>query len=227
VGNVRKHKRGTGAEREKQIADATLRLVAKHGVHGATISRIAAAVGVSRAALYKHFPNREAMLRAALDLSIERGPGWIDQGSGDDGLGRIMDLGRQHGALDLSVWEVFVRPWYQFAAASGHGSLIEGLSEKYLRVVRMLAELVEEGKRDGSVREDVDTEVVAWTLMMWAWAEDIARLVGVGQVISSGVSVEVFRRMLGDIAASSRGGEDGRSGRLSTQATARKSRKEP
>ena len=226
----RKHKRVAGADRERQIADATLKLVSRYGVHGATISRIAAAVGVSRAALYRHFPNREAMLRAALDLSIERGPGWVEQGSGDDVFARLIDMGSKHGAMDLSQWKAFVRPWYQFAVASGFGSLTEGVGEKYLRVVRTLAELVEEGKREGSVREEVDTEVIAWTLMMWAWAEDVARLVGVDDVISSGISVEVFRRMLGDIAAPSRGGAGGQSGRrawMPARASNWRSRKEP
>ncbi len=226
----RKHKRVTGADRERQIADATLKLVSRYGVHGATISRIAAAVGVSRAALYRHFPNREAMLRAALELSIERGPTWVGQGSGDDVFARLMDMGNKHGAMDLSEWRTFVRPWYQFGVVSGFGSLTEGLGEKYLRVVRTLAELIEEGKREGSVREDVDTEEIAWTLMMWAWAEDIARLVGVDHVISSGISVKVFERMLGDIAAPSRGGAGGQSGGrawMPTRAGTRKSRKGP
>ncbi|MBN1631607.1 MAG: TetR family transcriptional regulator, partial [Thermoleophilia bacterium] len=55
---VRKRTRATRAERQKQIAETTLKLVARYGVHGATISRIAAGVGLSRAALYKFFPDR-------------------------------------------------------------------------------------------------------------------------------------------------------------------------
>lgn len=228
-GHGRKSRRMAKAHREKQIAGATLKLVARYGVHGATISRIAAAVGMSRAALYRHFPNREAMLRAALELSIEQGPGWVDQGSGDDVFARLMDMGAKHGALDLSEWKAFVRPWYQFAVVTGFDSLSEGVAGKYIRIIQSLTELIEEGKRDGSVREDVDTEVVAWTLMMWAWAEDVARLVGVDQVISSGVSLEVFKRMLGDIAAP-RSGVNGPSRRwawMSRRASTPRSQSEP
>ena len=36
---------------------------------------------------------------------------------------------------------------------------------------------------------------------MWAWAADVARLVGLEQVMGTGTEVEIFRRMLGDIAA--------------------------
>ena len=203
---VRKRIRVTGAERQKQTAEITLKLVARYGVHGATISRIAAGVGLSRAALYKFFPNREAMLTAALDLMVERVPKWIDQSSGSDVYEHIMDMGRRHGTILAAEFEDFIHPWFQFAAASGSGNMTEEMRDRHLAFIRDFAELVEEGKRDGSIRADLDTGVLAWSLMMWGWAEDVARLVGLKEVIDSGTSVEVFKRMLGDIAGPSRDG---------------------
>lgn len=200
---ARKRTRATREERQKQIAETTLKLVARYGVHGATISRIASGVGLSRAALYKFYPDREAMLEAALDLMVARVPRWVDQSSGSDVYEHLMDMGRRHGTLGLEEFEAFTHPWFQFAAASGSGTLTEEMRERHLVFVRTFAELIEEGKREGSIREDVDTDILAWGLMMWGWAEDVARLVGLGEVISSGISVEVYKRMLGDIAGSS------------------------
>jgi AcrR family transcriptional regulator len=200
VDKVRKHTRSARAERQEQIADTTLRLVAKHGVDGATISRIAAGVGVSRAALYKYYPNREAMLEAALDLLIERVPRWIPRSSGDNVLERLMDMGDQFGPLGRSIFESFTHPWFQFAAAAGAGKLTEQLGQRHLVFVNELAALIEQGKRDGSIREDADSDLIAWGLMMWAWATDVARLVGLEEVIGSTRSLEIFRRLLGDIA---------------------------
>ena len=40
--------------------------------------------------------------------------------------------------------------------------------------------------------------------MMWGWADDVARLVGLEQVMGTETSIEIFRRMLGDIAGPSR-----------------------
>ena len=198
---VRKRTTLTKAERQKQIADVTLKLVARYGVHGATISRIAAGVGVSRAALYKSFPNREAMLEAALDRLIERVPRWISRSAGDTVFDHVMDMGNQFGPLGLSEFESFTHPWFQFAAASGTGKLTSELAKRQLVFVRDFAVLIEQGKRDGSIREDVDANLVAWSLMMWAWAADVARLVGLEQVMGTATEVEIFRRMLGDIAA--------------------------
>ncbi len=187
-------------ERQKQIAEVTLRLVARYGVNGATISRVASGVGLSRAALYKFFPNREAMLEAALDLLIERVPRWVARSSGDTVFEHLMDMGNQFGPLGVSEFESFTRPWFQFAAASGAGKLTQELAKRHLMFLRDFAVLIEEGKRDGSIREDVDTNLVAWSLMMWAWGADVARLVGLEQVIGGKTSVEIFKRMLGDIA---------------------------
>jgi AcrR family transcriptional regulator len=201
VEKVRKHTRVTKAERQKQIADVTLRLVARYGVHGATISRIAAGVGLSRAALYKFFPKREAMLEAAVDLLVDRVPRWVERSPGDTVFEHLMGMGNQFGPLGVSVFESFTHPWFQFAAASDTGNLTEELGKRNLVFVQEYAALIEEGKRDGSIRQDVDSELIAWSLMMWAWAGDVARLIGLEDVIGSTRSVEIFRRMLGDIAA--------------------------
>jgi len=209
VDRVRQRTRATRAERREQIAETTLRLVARYGVHGATISRIAAGVGLSRAALYKFFPDRRAMLEAALDLMIERVPKWIDVSSGDDVLEHVMDMGKTHGTLAPAEFEAFTHPWFQFAAAGGSVGLIGQLRERHLAFVQAFAELIEKGKRDGSIRQDVDTRVVAWGLMMWGWAEDVARLVGFDEIIEDGTTAEVFKRMLGDIAGPAHGAHTG------------------
>ena len=74
--------RKTKAERQREIVDATIQLLGKYGVQGTTVSRIAAAVGIARGALYQHFPNREAVLEAAIAAMGERSSRWILESSG-------------------------------------------------------------------------------------------------------------------------------------------------
>ena len=78
-----------------------------------------------------------------------------------------------------------------------------------LQVVDDVVGLVEEGKRDGSIRKDADSQDVAWGLLMFAWAEDVARLVGLDEMITSGASVRVFHALLDDISAESDAKGDG------------------
>lgn len=196
--------RATREQRQKQIAEVTLKLIARYGVHGATISRIAASVGLSRSALYKFFPNREAMLGAALDLLVERVPKWIDKSSGESVFEHLMDMGRQHSPLGRAELDSFTRPWFQFIAGSSAEHMTHELAKRQLVFVRDFAVLVEQGKRDGSIREDVDSNLIAWSVMMWGWANDVARLIGLEQVMGTDTAFEIFRRMIGDIADPSR-----------------------
>jgi AcrR family transcriptional regulator len=56
--------RGQGASRRGEILQAAKRLFIADGVGNATMRRIAAEVGVSPTALYLHFADKEAILRA-------------------------------------------------------------------------------------------------------------------------------------------------------------------
>jgi AcrR family transcriptional regulator len=204
-----RHTRRTKAERQREIAEATLKLVARYGVHGTTVSRIAAAVGLSRGALYKHFSNREAVLLAAMDLMDERPPGWAARSSGPDVYSRLLDMGDRHASWASSEFETFIRPLFEFIAAGGQGSLSKEMGVRQLRVLEAFINLVEEGKKDGSIRAEVDSNDVAWSLLMFAWAEDVARLMGVDQLITSGASNRIFRRMLAEVAVPPSGNREG------------------
>lgn len=59
-------------DRRRQIIEATVGLIAEYGVEGATMSRIAANVGITTAAIYGHFANRREVLLAAMDHVCEQ-----------------------------------------------------------------------------------------------------------------------------------------------------------
>jgi AcrR family transcriptional regulator len=63
--------RGQGASRRGEILDAAKRLFLTDGFERATIRKIAASVGVSSAALYLYFPDKEAILRAIAESTFE------------------------------------------------------------------------------------------------------------------------------------------------------------
>lgn len=61
--------RGDGHERRDEILVAAERIFVEQGYEGATIRKIADAVGLSSTALYLHFPDKAAILR---DICINR-----------------------------------------------------------------------------------------------------------------------------------------------------------
>ncbi len=63
--------RGQGASRRGEILDAAKQLFLTDGFERATIRKIAATVGVSSAALYLYFPDKDAILRAIAESTFE------------------------------------------------------------------------------------------------------------------------------------------------------------
>ncbi|WP_308286348.1 TetR/AcrR family transcriptional regulator [Actinomycetospora endophytica] len=59
-------------QRRPQIVAAARRLFAQRGYDATTTREIAAAAGVSDALIYRHFPGKEALLRAIVDDGVAR-----------------------------------------------------------------------------------------------------------------------------------------------------------
>lgn len=171
------------------------------------MSRIAAAVGLSRTALYKHFPNRRAVLLAAMDV-MHGTRDWPGLSSGATVFERLLNMADIRASFSASTDETFARPMFNFIAAADDTDIAQGLSDRHRRFLRGVADLVAQGKLDGSVREDVDSYEIACRVLMFAWAEDVARLVGLDDFITSGVTKRAYRLLMGDVAAAPAATED-------------------
>jgi AcrR family transcriptional regulator len=60
------------ADRRKRLLDAAARLFAERGFHGVSIEDLGAAADISGPAVYRHFPNKDAVLSALLVGVSER-----------------------------------------------------------------------------------------------------------------------------------------------------------
>lgn len=198
---VKKYVRKTKAERRREIIQATVDLIGKYGVQGTTVSRIAQAAGIARGALYQHFPNREAVLEAALDAWREQSSAWMTRPAADDVAARLLKMGEAHSAWAVSADNTFVRPFFQLIAAERESSLTRAILRRQQEDLGYLIALVEEGKKQGSISPEVDSSDVAWSLLLHAWGEDIARLMGVEEFITAGTSTRILARLLGTFAA--------------------------
>jgi len=196
----KKRIRKSKAERQTEIIEAAIELLPQYGLRGTTVSRIAGAVGISQGALYQHFANREAVILAALNHMRERFSHWTSSASGVDAYRHMLDLGARHGPFSLSALDTFVRPLLEIMISSGQGDQNEQVRERQLMTLHGFVELADKGKADGSIRADAESEDIAWALLTFAWSEDLARVVGLDQYISSGASVRNLRRVLAAVA---------------------------
>jgi AcrR family transcriptional regulator len=183
--------------------DAAIRLLGEHGVQGATVSRISSAVGLTKGALYQHFPNLEAVLAAALAAMDERSSAWIAESSGSNALEGLITTGQAHSSWASSEYNTFVRPFFQLIASNRDGNLTSQIIERQHHYLEVLTERAREGQREGSVDAGVDPEEIAWSLHMLAWAEDIAMLIGLDEFITRGMSTRILRRLMSTYVAHS------------------------
>jgi AcrR family transcriptional regulator len=186
----------TKAERQREIVDVTVKLLADYGIEGTSISRIADAVGMSKGALYYHFPNHMALISAAMDAIDETATDWITKPTGENAPARLLAIGQAHTKWTISARNTFLRPFYQLVASSREDNLTAAISAKRQVYFDRLVAYADEGKREGTIRSDVDSREIAWAILLHARGEDIAFLQGDDGYITEGVSQRILRRLL-------------------------------
>ncbi|MEU8899856.1 TetR/AcrR family transcriptional regulator [Nocardia sp. NPDC048505] len=70
------------SDRQFQILEAAVRVIAQDGVRGLRVDKLAAAAGVSTALIYYHFKDRAGILAAALEHINHRAQVYTDQAFG-------------------------------------------------------------------------------------------------------------------------------------------------
>ena len=156
-------KRENTGVRQQQIIDAARVLIFKYGSEHLTVKRIAAEVGISEAAIYRHFTSKKSILAFLLshtedvllaDISPE------SAGAEPVTLDTIEKIiGNHFSAIDLRKGIAF-----QVIAeiiSLGDRKLNKQASQTIDRYISRLKELLTEGVRCGSVRADIDIEAAA------------------------------------------------------------------
>ena len=149
--------------RQQQIIDAARVLIFKYGSEYLTVKRIAAEVGISEAAIYRHFKSKKSILAFLLshiedvllsDISPE------SAGAEPVTLDTIEKIIRNHfSAIDLRKGISF-----QVIAeiiSLGDRKLNKQASQTIDNYISRLKELLTEGGRHGSVRTDINIEAAA------------------------------------------------------------------
>lgn len=136
------------------LAGAALAILREEGAQAVSMRRVAAEVGVTAMATYRHFPNRDALLRAAVDRAVaEVTAGWGKRRPRTF-KGRVDALAEDF--LDFALGE---RNLYTFLMAeqwSGARQLDDFGGSPAFRPVH---ELVQQGVRDGVLRPGDPLEI--------------------------------------------------------------------
>ena len=193
---VKRHLRKSQSERRQEILDATLQLISEHGLEGATVSRIAQAVGLTPGALYRHFDSRAALISEANRVANERTLTWVESSKAPDALQRLEEIGEAQAEWARENYSTVVRPFFLEVASAPDPELEDRLTFTSMRMFRAFMDIAEEGKRQGSIRQDVQAKDVAWAMLTFAWTQDIALMSGAEQYVADGTLARNLKRLL-------------------------------
>jgi excisionase family DNA binding protein len=187
--------------RKQEIVRAALETIAEHGVQGATVSRIAKGAGITSAALYSHFENRQAILLAALDVVYEEVFDSFRSSSSSDPVQRLREIFAIHAEKvrnqdPTSHAHLFL----EFVASAPEEGLRDAIREKEFATASYLASIVEELERQDRLPAGMDPELVAWLIAGWAWTGDVASSMGFNGIWYERVSPRLIEFILGSLA---------------------------
>ncbi|MFG1694047.1 TetR/AcrR family transcriptional regulator [Nonomuraea sp. NPDC049309] len=143
------------------ILAATEEILRRHGPDKATVVDVARALGVSHAAVYKHFPSKQALREAVTRRWLDRNRDTLAVIAADRTVPPPQRLRRWlHAVLSLKQTKICDDPEL-FAAyghlAAGHSTVATG---HVADLLRQLTAIVADGVDDGSFRAG-DAEVIA------------------------------------------------------------------
>jgi AcrR family transcriptional regulator len=151
--------RKPAAVRREEIVQAVLRIIGERGLTSLTTSNLAAEVGLTSGALFRHFASQEEILREATRHAVSL----IEATFPDESLPpveRLLALSRNRvrvlGADAGLAW--FLRSEQAALALPQDAAIL--LRDLVTRSKKYLLATIREGVADGSIRDDIDPEVL-------------------------------------------------------------------
>lgn len=153
------------ARTRERILGAAVDVFARHGFHGARVADIAEEAGIAYGLVYHHFRNKDEILAAIFSERWARYMRWLDEVAAAsapfaDKLRRILhflvDAYRHEPAL-MTVMINEVSRSYEFLESHDVGTVFMAFDS--------VGRIVEDARRSGEIRADVDAEVVAAAIL--------------------------------------------------------------
>jgi TetR/AcrR family transcriptional regulator of autoinduction and epiphytic fitness len=151
------------AAREEAIITAVNRLLAEKGFDAMTVDEVAAAVGIAKASLYKHFTSKEELAAAAMVRVLSRAQLFLDTvNSGLPPLDKLRAVVR---------WTLDLQLAGQMPALPSQNSSLRAVllasrdyMDKLMAISDRLGGWIEAAQREGSINPQLPALAVLYTL---------------------------------------------------------------
>lgn len=163
----------------ERILDAAYRLFSRHGINAVGIDRIVSDAQVAKMTLYRHFPSKEKLVLAFLELREQR---WTT-----NWLQREVELRASDPAKRMLVLFDVLDEWF-------HRQDYEGCA--------FVSTLLETRGDGGPVHESAATHLATIRELIAGWA------VGAGAADAEAIAYQLQTVMMGSIVSAARGDRD-------------------
>ena len=186
----------------RKIAVAARRLLDKEGAEAVTMRRVAVAVGITAMAIYRHYPDREALLNALADEGFQELSASLKgrrfTGDLETRLAKMADLYLDHALENPRLFELmFLKP------RGGARQYPKDFKARKSPTATLMADVVAEGMKSGELRKDDHWEI---TFEMGAFSHGLIMLYLGGRIDATPAQFRTlytrsFRRYLHGILA--------------------------
>jgi len=153
------------ARKRDLILDATMKLVMERGYTKTTMTDVAREAGIGRGTVYWHFESKEDLAYALMHREIAK----IEQGYGPvlEAPGSAMEKIEMFAMVSMHALHeagAFFKPMVSIVAGGSPDlemRLLALWKDMYARYNGIVEDLLEQGKREGDVRSDLDSHVAA------------------------------------------------------------------
>lgn len=153
-------------ERQKEIIETALRLIAERGIQGLTIKNLAHEIGISEPAIYRHYENKIQILLAILDLFRIYSAKLFEEAALEksEALEKIDHLFSRHFEA-FSSNPSLVAVIFSEEIFRNEPVLVEKISDIVSQNDKMLVSIISVGQQDGCIRNDVEAAHLAIMVM--------------------------------------------------------------
>jgi TetR/AcrR family transcriptional regulator len=155
--------RMSATDRQRQLLETALNVFSRKGFKGSTTKEIASAAGVTEAIIFQHFPSKEALYSAVLELNLDTGEEqkWIEgildcmERKDDEGLIQSFILQILRGYRSNAALQRVIL----FAALEGHEQGLQRLHKQFSPIFERLSEYISLRQQEGALI-DVDPHAI-------------------------------------------------------------------
>ncbi len=151
-----------------EILNAAIALFAKNGFHSTTINQIVEAADLTKGAFYGHFKNKEAIFCAVVEEVKNEWNRMITREIAEEGnalkkLNKMLDVFVRLTLENKDKYVIFIVLIAEFTEVEERFESV--LKKAFDEIFDHLAAVIEEGKRSQQIRTEIDSRLLAITMI--------------------------------------------------------------